>query len=81
MRKELTKKIYSLKSLSDTFAQFQTEEGKEEHKVFFKITEFVKLILILKKKRLLTFQCRANEETGRSEKRSHALKPFSLPEN
>ena len=33
--KELTKKIYSLKSLSDTFAQFQTEEGKEEHKVFF----------------------------------------------
>jgi len=35
MRKELTKKIYSLKSLSDTFALFQTEEGKEEHKVFF----------------------------------------------
>ena len=81
MRKELTKKIYSLKSLSDTFAQFQAGEGKEEHKVFFKITEFVKLILILKKKRWLTFQCRDNEETGRSEKRSHALKPFSLPEN
>ena len=79
MLKELTKKFYSLKSLSDVFA----EKGKEN---FQSVFEFInhrvsKVNFNFKKKRLLTFQCSDKEETGRSGKRSHALKPFSLPEN
>jgi len=73
MRKELTKKIYSLKSLSDTFAQFQTEEGKENFQSVFLNHRVCKVNFNFKKEKMAYLPMqrqRRNWTIGETESRS-----------
>jgi hypothetical protein len=69
----MTKKIYSLESLSDTFAQFQTEEEKENFQSVFLNHRVCKVNFNLKKEKMAYLPMqrqRRNWTIGETESRS-----------